>query len=228
MTREIITIDTQLWRCVAPDTDTLASHVVTSAQAAGASFLRSDNKEYPDDLRIHITSQGNLHTILCHPALYHAAGWWKARAGCGCASLNVFSDGNAVYIGQDVYDNPDALAHGQLTLARLLYPLLRPSYGFVNEPGKGGPLYKDMSNTELTRLAWANFLGPEYVRKYGREFLLNAPCWQVSELSEGGVLCVVTERYTQWISQKPQDVWEYFRAQIPAIKLYRSKVGRDW
>ena len=41
----------------------------------------------------------------------------------------------------------------------------------------------------------ANFFGPEMVARLGREFLLQAPCWRVVELDDGGVLLVASKSF---------------------------------
>ena len=44
----------------------------------------------------------------------------------------------------------------------------------------------------LPHLYWANFFGPRYVRKLGREWIGNAPGGYLESLNDGGVLYVVS------------------------------------
>lgn len=123
--------------------------------------------------------------------------------------------------------NLKGLARGQLALALLLYPSLKPVFGYIDEGGENAPGPKSISRTEVKYLFWANFFGPSYVRKFGREIFLNAPGWKKEELDDGGILYVVTEDYYQWWTDPPKEPLEYFRKQVPGIKLYRAKTSYD-
>ena len=86
---------------------------------------------------------------------------------------------------------------------------------------------RSIKNSDLKYIFWANFYGPAYVEKYGRKFLLGAPGWKKEELDDGGILYVVTESYYDWWTKPPKDVLDYFRTQVPGIKLYRAKSSYD-
>lgn len=123
--------------------------------------------------------------------------------------------------------NENLLASGQLALGYILYPYLSPLYGWIDKAGDKTLGAKSVKRTELKYIFWANFVGPAYVQKFGRDFLLNAPGWKKEELEDGGILYVVCERFTDWLKKKPKAVLDYFRAQIPGIKLYQAKESYD-
>jgi hypothetical protein len=144
----------------------------------------------------------------------------------GIASFSFLQASRSVDFGQGGPDEPeklDALAKGQFSFARLLYARLKPKFGCVDEMGDNMIGGKSVKKTELKHIFWTNFFGPAYVEKLGKEFLLEAPGWKKEELEDGGVLYVATESYFEWWSKPPKDILEYFRAQIPGIKLYRAK-----
>lgn len=78
-----------------------------------------------------------------------------------------------------------------LEIAERYYNVLKPSFGWIDYELLNGwriPAYASIGALELQCLFWANFLGPKFVRKLGREKILNAPAWKVSDLDDGGLL----------------------------------------
>ena len=72
-----------------------------------------------------------------------------------------------------------------LELSRLLYPLMQPWRGDIEN---WTPLSaEDAMKRRLKHLTWANFFGPPYVEKYGRDFLLALPGYKTELLPDGGV-----------------------------------------
>ncbi len=80
----------------------------------------------------------------------------------------------------------EPLAQRLLAIARDLYPLARPMYGEV-EGNSGEWDVRDVLRLRLKHISWANFFGPAYVEKYGRDFLLNIPGYKTEVLPDGGV-----------------------------------------
>jgi hypothetical protein len=115
------------------------------------------------------------------------------------------------------------MARGQLAFGEFHYANLRPRFGLIDELGNSDAKVKAATRTELRCLYWANFFGPPYVEKFGRKFLLGAPGWKKEELDDGGILYVVTESYFEWWSKPPKEVLEYFRKDVPGVKLYKAK-----
>lgn len=62
----------------------------------------------------------------------------------------------------------------------------------------------------LKGLFWANFFGPEYVRMFGRERLLSAPWHKIQNLSDGGLLLLISESPVD--AAKPE--YESFKQEI--------------
>lgn len=84
---------------------------------------------------------------------------------------------------------PDLEPYAQslLRVALSLYPQLSPGFGWVDEPWGDGRYIKEALDVKLKLIGWANFFGPPFVEKYGREFLLGLPGWKIEELDDGGI-----------------------------------------
>jgi hypothetical protein len=138
--------------------------------------------------------------------------------------LSYLQDSRSILLSQmgrnEKPDNLDDIANGQLSLMKLLYPLLHPKYGLIDERGYNRILDKSIRRTELRYIFWANFFAPSYVEKYGRKLFLQAPGWKKELLDDGGILYVVSKGFVNWLRNKPRKVLDYFQATIPGIKLY--------
>jgi len=86
----------------------------------------------------------------------------------------------------------EVYAQNLLKLALSLYPHLSPSYGWVDEDEAEDRWVTEAIAAKLKVIGWANFFGPPYVNKYGRDFLLGLPGWKVEELADGGVFHQLT------------------------------------
>jgi len=119
-------------------------------------------------------------------------------------------------------DNRDNEEHAQalLKLAFNLYSILQPVFCWVDGAGYDTPNEKEIATFNLRKLMWANFYGPEYVDKYGREFLLNAPGWKKEELNDGGIAYIISPSYlrkTELVSAGK--ISQYFRPKAK-VKVY--------
>lgn len=154
---------------------------------------------------------------------------WPKKYVTGTASLSYLNDSQTLVLNQSGSSKKPKIlasqAKGMLAIASLLYPHLRPRYGWIDEVGENSPSEKEIEATEIKCIFWANFFGPDYVKKYGRDYLLNAPGWKKEELSGDSVLYVVGESYSDWRNNRrqSQETLDYFRIAFPKIKLYRSK-----
>ena len=113
-------------------------------------------------------------------------------------------------------------AQGLLKLAFELYPLLRPLFAWVDVAGDNAPKEREIANLQLRQLLWANFYGPEYVQKYGRGFLLNAPGGRKEKLPDGGIAYILSKSCfdkTQRISEK--EIVDYLRPKA-RVKVYQA------
>lgn len=113
-------------------------------------------------------------------------------------------------------------AHGLLEIGKSLYHMLLPRYGHVDghtDVTEETMLTSHIKELRLPFIMWANFFGPEYVQKYGKDFLLNAPGWLKEELPDGGVLYVVgPSLLDRWSVADKQEVEAYFRRGVPGFK----------
>ena len=112
-------------------------------------------------------------------------------------------------------------AQALLKLAFNLYSMLQPVFCWVDSAGYDTPNEKEIATLSLRKIMWANFYGPEYVDKYGREFLLNAPSWKKEELNDGGIVYIISPSYlnrTEIVSAK--EITAYFK-QKTKVKIYK-------
>ena len=108
-----------------------------------------------------------------------------------------------------------------LELLKKMYDAFKPIYGWVGFNWNFSGCYKlFMVKKELRRILWANFFGPEYVEKYGKEFLLNAPGYKKEQLDDGGISYQVTKDFmiTDEKDIPPKDEIEGYFLKHPLIK----------
>lgn len=87
--------------------------------------------------------------------------------------------------------NPLRYSRFYLDIGKQLYEVLRPTFGWIDFDYGLHTTHEDIEALELPALYWANFFGPPYVAKIGREKIMTAPAWSVEELSDGGLLYVL-------------------------------------
>ena len=112
-------------------------------------------------------------------------------------------------------------AQALLKLAFNLYFILQPVFCWIDGVGYDTPNEKEITTLNLRKIMWANFYGPEYVRKYGREFLLNAPGWKKEELNDGGIAYIISPSYLkrpETVSTK--EITAYFKP-TTKVKIYK-------
>jgi len=111
-------------------------------------------------------------------------------------------------------------AQALLKFAFNLYSILQPVFCWVDGAGYDTPNEKEIATLSSLKIMWANFYGPEYVDKYGREFLLNAPGWKKEELNDGGIAYIISPNYlnrTEIVSAK--EITAYFKPKTK-VKIY--------
>jgi hypothetical protein len=117
----------------------------------------------------------------------------------------------------------EQVALGQRSLALLLYPHLRPRYGWIDELGVNSPQMRCSGAAAIRRLCWTNIVGPDCVELLGADFLLAAPGWRCEPLDDGGMMYTVTESYVDWLNLKGEEHLAHFRRKIPKMKIYRAR-----
>lgn len=88
-------------------------------------------------------------------------------------------------------NNPARYSRFYLDIGKALYEILRPTFGWIDFDYGLRTTHKDIEALELPTLYWANFFGPAYVNKIGRDKILSAPAWRIEELPDGGLLYVL-------------------------------------
>lgn len=92
----------------------------------------------------------------------------------------------------DEEKNPPRHSRFFLDVGKGLYAILRPTFGWIEYNYEWLPTtHEDIEDLKLPALYWANFFGPAYMNKIGRDKILSAPAWTIEELSDGGVLYVL-------------------------------------
>ncbi len=113
-----------------------------------------------------------------------------------------------------------------LRFAKALYAILHPVFGSIDFCSNR-TREKDVQALEIPHIYWANFFGPEYVEKYGKEYFLKAPGWLHEELDDGGILYVlapVMARRVKGYKALVEEVKAYFGVEsVRCEKKRRSK-----
>lgn len=87
--------------------------------------------------------------------------------------------------------NPARYSRFFLDIGKSLYEVLRPTFGWIDFDYGLRTTHEDIEALELPVVYWANFFGPAYVDKIGRDKILTAPAWTIEELADGGLLYVL-------------------------------------
>jgi hypothetical protein len=245
---EFDTLGLYLFQCGALPANQEAPTLVTILREVGGVFLRLQKAKDPPqweacaDPELHIDSDGGFSLAnFAHPLLARSP-LDPVRLGsfpptCSVTFLPEFHVVSFCQSGSpDDPSNLDNLARGQLALAQALYPRLRPAFAFIDEQNGAldekqvfGEVVRDLSQTQIPYLFWADFFGPNFVAKHGRDFFLKAPAGQSQELDDGGFLYVAPKKYSGWRDwtgtidwRQPgsKGLWPYFRRRFPKIELY--------
>jgi hypothetical protein len=232
---------TELWRCAQVGT---AHEAVAAVRSVGGEFISWRGTGYQLGLEPIVRPApsgsfgGPTRADFHHPALRMDLLSQLVIRSQGLptdtppwAYLSYSHEAHVVSVGQDagLEDQRlvDQLALGQLRLACDLCPRTEPVYGWIDERGHNAPSWGAEGPTphDLRFIFWANVFGPKYAEFLGRDFLHNAPGWQLVDLPGGGFLYVVTESYLDWRNNDRGDVLAHFQQRVPNIQLYRAE---DW
>jgi hypothetical protein len=246
-------LELELSFCEYLDPDLGAAQLIHLIRQHGGEFLKLNRHEVepnplPDLIHLFVHIE---HDLLRPDALT------PPRQGRGQASLSFLPNSLTVIISQNVsfpdLRQVDPVALGLLDLGRRLYPDLRPRYAWIDERSGNVPEDSEIAAVRLQYIFWANFWGPAYVERYGRDFLRGAPGWRVEDLEDGGILYVTTASYVEWwlmarlehldperprlrkwllerrgpLAVQRATLLGYFRTRIPDIELYWARVELD-
>lgn len=103
-------------------------------------------------------------------------------------------------------------AESVIGLARELYPLAGAAYGYIKHYQiQENPPPQAPVTVSIPDIYWVNFFGMPYVRMFGRDRLMIAPCHRIEELPDGGVMLMLTPTLAESITTEG-------RAQAQAVK----------
>jgi len=99
-----------------------------------------------------------------------------------------------------------------LSLSLEFYGYLKPWYGWMDyDQNKFLSQEAIRNRKDLNTLYWANFIGPQYIDKYGADLFLDAPVWKKEKLADGGIFLQQSEFYTKPVSgDEKRKLQEYF------------------
>jgi hypothetical protein len=101
---------------------------------------------------------------------------------------------------EEAFFSNEVNIHQFLDTAQLFYDLLHPYYGSIHsaehkiematiqDPRYGKTVLPITLEKGLPGIYWANYFGPDYVERLGRDKLLSAPSYKIKQLSDGGLL----------------------------------------
>jgi len=137
--------------------------------------------------------------------------------------VSLHSDDTPLFNREDLHR--DYYAQLLLRLAKELYTILHPVFGSIDFCSNR-TREKDVEALEIPHIYWANFFGPEYVAKYGKEYFLKAPGWLHEELDDGGILYVlapVMARRVKGYKALVEEVKAYFGLESVRCEKRRKK-----
>lgn len=189
--------------------------VLHALRASGGFFLKregSTSRTVEDPVQV-LTEAWPMPYEWCHELLLERRG--------GLVSVLPHVGGGMVSVLVDSSDVSQGIvarkARNLIVLARMLWPLLCPQFGWVDFTGWNSPTDQAITRRKLTKIMWATFFGPEYIRKYGREFLLGAPGWKKEELEPEGILYIISPDINhRFRVAKAQEIKEYFAPKATA------------
>ncbi len=203
--------ETELWRCARVGT---VEEAVAAIRTTGGEFLTWEPNGYRLGLDpgVRPDAEGNLFPGAAdfrHPALR-----MDQISQLRICSLRLPADtppwAGMYFIKEDRLMNfsqcadpddqrlVDPMALGQLLLLSTLCPLTLPAYGWIDERGANLPNMRTggLGPSDLRFVFWANVFGPEYVAHLGRDFLLEAPGWQLRPSCPAAACCTWPPRAT--------------------------------
>ena len=148
-------------------------------QSSGSALL-SDNEEF---------SFRAYHTKWQFEIRQQIAWGEKRLGGKNRAWIRTSTD-NTPYFWNREYD-PDRYSRLFLDLGKSLYTLVRPQFGWADFNYGLFTAHIDIEKLALPALYWANYFGPDYVSKIGRDRIRNAPAWAIEDLPDGGILYIL-------------------------------------
>ena len=89
----------------------------------------------------------------------------------------------------------EPFAQRLLALGQECYPLAQPASGYINKAWTKEPMDNEVKRAKLVSLGWANWFGPRYVARYGRDLLLGIPGYKTTRLDDGGVFHQLTPTF---------------------------------
>ena len=136
----------------------------------------------------------------------------RSKSQYPCHYLKLTTHATAMFT-QEKYDGTNNCAR-LLELAEILYQSYRPKFGWI-ERGllSGYTTMEQIQNLEISHVYWANFFGPDYVEKYGREYFFGAPGWRCCLLADRGCMYVLSSninRHKQGMKSLEEEVKSYF------------------
>ena len=116
--------------------------------------------------------------------------------------LGKTTDGYSImtYWVDETYFDEEMHIQNFISLAIQLYNLIHPDYGWIHQtqdeismatiqhPIYGPTIIPVNLAKGFPNIYWGNIFGPENVDSIGRDRLLSAPCYEILELSDGGIL----------------------------------------
>jgi hypothetical protein len=142
--------------------------------------------------------------------IYQQVAWGEQKMGSSSRAWIRTSSPSAASLWRDTYNNLQHCAFF-LEIGKKLYEVLGPSFGWIDLYYGLLTTHEDVESLSLPRLYWANFFGPLYVEKIGRDKLLNAPAWKIEELVDSGILYVLASHLGLNAVRVPlESVREYF------------------
>ncbi len=203
-----------------------AQDVLNLFRSLGCRFMLAmpDRPESNPERFIKSTGSIVIPTQFTHPLLGRdvraIGGGWRD----GTADLGFIIDSMAVAVHQTIDTGNEGLeevASGLVSFAKLLYPHLRPTYGWIDgcsEEILDRPVDRF---SQVDHWLFANIFGEELKGQVDLQFCSKVPGMAVDRLGDQGKFIVSSPSYWDWIEKPPVGLKDLLKKHAPRIDIYR-------
>lgn len=122
--------------------------------------------------------------------------------------------------------NKDEIAKVFADYAKNWFSLFKPQYAWADL--EMPHTHNQIKNIKIIYQPWVSIYGPEYIAKYGKEFLLNIPAYKAEEIDDGrngkAIYIQLSQNFTDISSYPPfEKLAEYMAKKGIKLKPYRPK-----
>lgn len=203
-----------------------AKKLMDLLRSLGCRFMLAmpDRAEPNPERFIKSTGSIVIPTQFTHPVLGRdvraIGGGWRE----GMATLGFIIDSMAVSVHQTIDTRNQGLeevANGLVAIARVLYPHLGATYGWVDSFRENIVDKPIQYFSQIDYWHFANVFGSNLVGEVDLEFCSSVPELHVESLGDHGKLVLSSSSYWDWIERPPAGLKKCLQQHAPHMRVYR-------